>query len=820
MRHMHRTHRLTVPALALLAAGTLVTPTGPARADSCPPNQSDFDAWTWLPASQSGDTWMKNMICASAATRDAAKSLVVTHMGLDENWDSWEDMFSRYNNCNANDWAIRAVNGGYAMEYVSLQRDNDTFTHWASPTVNMPNGDPVTRWLSQYSSYYISEEGYEFECLSDDDPPGPEGGLTYASNPSSNSACHVYYPWFWNKTVTDRASTIAHEASHEFQDHIGDDQCSNKASCDTAFMVPNAQTIQIIFDAHSLDAYQREPNSRELKVVGYGNGVCGYLPALPDAERFSQVAVMKSKLKKCFRDVPPESSWPSATFIDSVSDALFDVASQPGGKDNQAYRIDMLNGAMWPCQAVCNVEDYTYVPGGASGPKACNEDWQPGNVERNAYNRQHCADLNAQVAAGVTPAERASLRAQAMNTMHGCIPGMSDAYINRMCLEAIHGAQTVDQVADAWPIPDNLGYMYDEEQAIRDCQAEFCQGQPLGSWNEEAFGVCFEWDDPAGCLNLSCGNLDAIEAEKGRDSLEYLNALVCRASDLGRNIDSLEDAEQICDRVFNECYIRENYLPLWLTQINEDGNCWSEEVPNIQDPLYKAHWLMVGQLDPRRWVATDEAVGLLLSPCAMERMECEAFQAALQAMLAKLANMKAGGRDPWRGPPLPDPWEDMAGRFDRELISEMTTLGGELIAGMDAETPLARNPRLRQAANMPEARVAMAEFVGQDLYFSAGGARFAEGVFSPARLAQYSGPNAAHDPYGLDIEGMEAEVTALQTMSERVGSRDWQALMAQAGNLDGPTYYNHMMAMLNARDGAALLAAHDALQQDLQALAR
>jgi hypothetical protein len=56
----------------------------------------------------------------------------------------------------------------------------------------MPNGDPVTRWLSQFSSFYIAEEGYEFECLASDDPPGPPR-FTFASNPDSNSACSVYY---------------------------------------------------------------------------------------------------------------------------------------------------------------------------------------------------------------------------------------------------------------------------------------------------------------------------------------------------------------------------------------------------------------------------------------------------------------------------------------------------------------------------------------------------------------------------------------------------------------------------------------------------
>jgi hypothetical protein len=152
------------------------------------------------------------------------------------------------------------------------------------------------------------------------------------------------------------------------------------------------------------------------------------------------------------------------------------------------------------------------------------------------------------VAAGVTPAERANLRSQAMNGMRGCISGFDDEYITLMCVEAMHGAMHVDAVAEAWPIPDNLGYMYDEEQAIRSCQAEFCQGQPLGSWNEEAFDACYEWDDPAGCMELTCGDLSAIEAEKGRDSIDYLNAMVCRASELGRNIESLEDASRSVSR--------------------------------------------------------------------------------------------------------------------------------------------------------------------------------------------------------------------------------------------------------------------------------
>jgi hypothetical protein len=63
-------------------------------------------------------------------------------------------------------------------------------------------------------------------------------------------------------------------------------------------------------------------------------------------------------------------------------------------------------------------------------------------------------------------------------------------------------------------------------------------------------------------------------------------------------------------------------------------------------------------------------------------------------------------------------------------------------------------------------------------------------------------------------------VAALKTLNERIGTEAWQAELAMAGGLDGAVYYGHLLGMLNARDGTALLAAHDALQQDLQALAR
>ena len=793
--------------------------TGPALADNCPPSVAAFDTWTWLPGSTSGDNWMTNIVCASNATRAAAKALVVANMGLGANWDYWDEIIPTVDDCNPDTWGARVVNGGYAVEYVGINRDNDTFSHWATPTGILPNGTAVTHWLTQYVALYIAEEGYNWQCLASMDLGGPSDGFTYASNPNSNSACSLYYPWFWNKTVTDRASTIVHEATHEFSPHISNSACGNGGSCDDVFMNANAQSFQIIFDAQSVDAYQRESGSRELKVVGYGNGVCGYLPLLPDAERFSQVQVMQSKLGSVFQTVPTQASWPTAAFIDNVAGTIYDIAAQPNGAAGQAYRIDVTNQAMWPCNQVCNAADFTFNSGGPSGARACNEDYQAANAGRNAANRQRCNDLNAQVAAGVTPAERSGLLAQANNGMQACMSGISDEYIARVCDDAMIGADHVQDIESAWSIPEDMGYGYDAEESIRACQGRFCRRQPLGSWNEDAFAICYEWDDPAGCMELACGDLSAIEAAKGRDSFEYLNALVCRAAELGRDVESLDKTEEICEQVFDECLVREQLLPLWLAQL-EDGPCWSENLQSFADPLFVAHRRSIGNLSVERFTAADRGPRLLSSACLMKEQECEAMQAALAALHAKLAGIKATERPKWRQPPLPDPWEMFEGRFDRELVGELSSIAEELAQVGAARVPLSRNQRLMRTVNKTEARVAIAELVGQDLYFSTGGGRFAEGAFAPERLAQFRGENAQHDAYGLETGGFEAEIQALQTLNSRVESQAWQALIEQSGQLPAGAYYTHLVAMLQAADGQSLLAAHDALQQDLQALVR
>ena len=156
-----------------LVFATLLAPAA-ASADACPPNVSDFDTWTWLPSWSSGDSWVTNLVCATPAKRDQVRSLVRTHLGLDENNDYWSGMMSNSEVCNPNQWGGRVIGGGYATELVGIHRDNDTLNQTISPGGILPDGTPVKFWLSQYASYYISEEGYDWECLADGDAPGPD----------------------------------------------------------------------------------------------------------------------------------------------------------------------------------------------------------------------------------------------------------------------------------------------------------------------------------------------------------------------------------------------------------------------------------------------------------------------------------------------------------------------------------------------------------------------------------------------------------------------------------------------------------------------
>jgi hypothetical protein len=84
---------------------------GAALADTCPPSPSDWDDWGWIQSGASGDAWMTGVVCASQAKKQSVIDLVKTHLGLAENWDSWDHAIDDAEDCNPDTWGGRLVNG-------------------------------------------------------------------------------------------------------------------------------------------------------------------------------------------------------------------------------------------------------------------------------------------------------------------------------------------------------------------------------------------------------------------------------------------------------------------------------------------------------------------------------------------------------------------------------------------------------------------------------------------------------------------------------------------------------------------------------------
>lgn len=760
-----------------------------AAADPCPTGP-----WPWVQADATGDDWVSDLVCVDWQTREAITNHVVTHMGLDENWSYWDQMLVPIGICNENYWGGRAINGGWAIELVGIQRDNSSLAHTQSPTISL-NGQQVAYWLAHFVSDLVSSEGFKWGCLASSDPDPFDNSMTFGSNPAGNSACSVYFPWFFQSTPFGRAATVVHEAMHEIEGHISDTACPNGASCDDAWMNPNAQTVHTVFLAQAVDAYQRAPGSTDLQVVGFGDGSCGYLPLMPEGERAQLSSTIATRLNQVFATMPPVSSWPKAAFVDP----------SPGGVwgTEPVQRVDLFNGARWPCGAVCDPADFAFP----NGQKACNEAfWPVENAAVNAANQQHCADLNAQAANGVTPAQHQQLVLESFQ-LTSCKSGVSQGYLDALCDTLIPGASHVDDIANTWPLQGNLGYGYIASQAIEACQVRFCGAQDLDAWAQSAGPMCYAWDDAAGCMELLCGDLGAIEAQHGLASVEYLVALACRASELGREIPGLRHGDLGCDKVFNDCIVEERYLDAWHAQL-DGGPCWSAAIP--KDPLYagstSAHF---SQHPQAHYLPGGGAFDLTRSECLVREAECEAHQAALLQAGAMMLEQNAAARPPWTRGPGPDPWLS----FDLDLEQQLMQLAQAPLEG----GPLNADARLRKAGSLPEARVALAELIGLDHFLQAGGAlRHAE-IFAPDRLARFASGEEA-DPYALPTGELADQLEALQTLHARLTDRTWEALRRRAGALSAERYVAHVAALLNARDAVALLAAHDLLQQDLAAL--
>lgn len=807
--------RAIIGALLVLSLST------PAwAADWCPPNSSDFVAWGANDAVTSGDVWMSNVWCGSYVngvlvplpSREPVINSVVDAMGLGQNWSRWAQLMSTVTACDPEAWSARFTNGAYFADYLGYHRLQTSFAQTASPGAIMPEGDWVTYWLARYVKYYTREDGWAPFCIATNDIAGTsDNRFVFASNPTNHDPLRVYFPWFWNLTAVDRASVLVHEATHQFSSHIGDGECLNKGSCDDAFGNGNAQTFTIYFNAQTMDAYRRKTDSTELEVYNYGQDFCGYVPLVPDAQRWAQVQSMQDRLMTVFKYLPPSSQWPPSAFIDFVWGTGLDFGDAPGGASGDAYRIDLVNSSRWPCGAVCTPADYDFASGGA---RACNENYQAGNIAINQQNRSLCFALNTQVALGVTPTQHASLRNRIANEAKPCLSGVSDTWVAQVCTQLSAQATKVEDLETQWSIPD-MEFYFDASHAIHACQASFCAQKHTAAWDTAGSAACFEWDDPYGCLKLACGDLAALQSQYGKGSPEYLKAVVCRSSELNRDFAGLADPESACSEAYQACILKERYEAAWAAQ-QAGGACWvrgSGSSPTT-DPLFVTLRDKAGTVAVENFLALDTTAHLATSRCLMENMTCLAQQAALDAALAKMIHDEARTRPVWKMPTLPDSWEKLRGRYDREVFNEMTRIGAELTDPTVTFGPLSKNAGIVRLVSSPEASLAIAEAVGQDTYLKAGGSRFAKGIFNPTTLARFS---SQADPYGLSAAGHSAELGALGRLNQRLSATQVETAFSKTARLTAPQAYGHLLALFNAKNGLELEVAFESFVTDAAA---
>lgn len=790
-------------------------------ADWCPPTPNEFVTWGANDAVTSGDEWMSRLWCGSVVdgqlvTQPNAPVVfnsVVDAMGLAQNWSSkWAQLMGDVGSCNPESWSGRLMNGAYFCDYLGAHRSQTTFAQQYSPGAVLPGATtPVTYWLAEFVKYYSREHGWEPLCIAQGDAPGLADGYISAANPTNDDPLKLYFPWFWNFTAVNRASVLVHEAAHEFAPHLSDDACSAKRSCDDAYGNANAQTFTVVFNAQTVDAYRRAEGSTELEVVNYGNGVCGYVPLVPDAQRFDLVASMQLRLLNHFKFPPPKSEWPPASLTDWVGGTGLDLGDTAGGINGLAYRIDLVNGARWPCSAVCTPTDYDFATGGT---RACNEQYQPGNAAINVHNRELCRSLNTEVAAGVTPKQQAALVKRLIMEAQNCLSGVSDTYVAQVCGQLSAQATRVEDIETAWPIPDQ-GFSFDASKAIRTCQASYCTQRRDASWDTAAAAACFDWDDPYGCLALTCGDRTALASAHGKGSYEYFESVVCRGSALGRQFAGLSEGDDQCATRYDECVIRERYLPAWVAQ-QAGGTCWLRATGTSpsRDPLFRTVRDAVGTVSVENFLALDRDSNLATSRCLMESVACQAEVAALEAALAKLIHDEASTRPVWKTPVLPDSWERLGGRFDRDVRNELERLGAELLNPAVSTGPLIKNARLSALVTSPEATVAIAELVGHDTYLRAGGARFAQGRFDPAALTRHA---VEADPYAIPTATRATELGALNRLDQRLSSSQAQTAFSKTTRLTGAQAYTHLRALFDAKNGVELEAAFEAFVTDANA---
>jgi hypothetical protein len=619
---------------------------------------------------------------------------------LNEHRDHWLDVFNTdgRNYCNPLGGIARLFNAAWFLGEIYWHRTNDTFPS--------PPAPPTTNWLAHVVAK--SEDGYSYTCNR------KQTGTTQGVATNEESGRTWLRPLFFEFSVPLRAAALAHEATHEDEGHVDEDDipADLKTRCGTSVdryfpdYNSNTTTIEVLHNA--IQTYLKDAESNQLLIrqvnfpgIGFTN-MCIYIPLLSHALFVQSLDTIKYKLD-CFLENP---------YLGSFDGIIY----------GHPY---------WYCDRVCYPEEY--LPGGKS---FCNEDYQPGNHDINQHNYSLCTALDDSVSGDATEAARKAARDEFIRNRQQCIGGVSDQYLDRYCsnLIADSGIRNVELLSDAWTIDDEPGIWIPNTE-FNECAKRYCEDRFDPAWITDARNACYEWSDTTGCLNHLCGSLNSFAPE----SMEYFESVQCRRHYIEHNgdsdacFDTLENLGK-CENVYAGC-VNEIVMEEWLAA--KQNNTCSFLEPSGESSTYQIHTLK--RLNSIDFDITYDLLQMECPSCKLGACEallqlCETSRDFNSRVISKFVSVSAIPEKILSKINLPDPPQI-------NIDLSMKQLADYGASPADSVAEFSRRDALRQLTYIPEHAHALSKFLGKDAFFAVYGSSGMEKLFGAATTSFYTNAN-------------------------------------------------------------------------------
>jgi hypothetical protein len=666
------------------------------------------------------------------------------------------------------------------------------------------SNNTLSQSVSDWYNYVCdrSPDGYKNVC----------GNTSPASNPQNSWEATILRPRFYETSVPVRGGLLVHEATHEDVRHCCsgstfdcDAYCGGSISCgdsvDWSYGLWNATGKEIDFLRHAISAYQKDAATNELIILEDPNtGDCGYIPLITEEARNDVNSRLWFLFNNCyvFNPLHPERH----DFINSFDDPSFPhslgwmLAQYPANLASRPW-LSSYEGPRFPCEEICDPSDYLWP----DGEHACNVAYNDQNAGINSWNWFQCGVINASVYHGAPASVINEAQQEWLITRKLCNCYVDGEYLEEYCLDLIaDGASSVDELEEFWDLDDEPCAWF-PNSAINDCIKLYCQEEFDLGWINIARGMCYEWDDPLGCLDEVCGKLEDYDDE----SLEYFESLQCRRHYIEHygNIDAYYDELEgmgKCELMYTHCKNGEA-MEEWL-EAKQNGEC------NLTPELGQSSMYQVHILNSLREINYDVVYDDLEQEYSVSPGKCEAVQEMCEKISELNSRIAAKFLDVSEAPiPLPeDPW--IRSKFNIDI--GMQQLAESIASPTFAFTATAAAPTnnisgftqkeaIHQLTHVPEYLHALSDALGKDAFFGLYGGKGLEKIFGEETALHFP---TAEIQFGFELtpeqELLLPEFNLHKETRERIESSEILEILEALAISDPERLFNFMKDVYHA----------------------